>query len=400
LVFSEYSVDGYDVAEMPLDAALWRPVEAVEYAGIDYHETGAHDYTAGEEAADYESRAYHPLRHLVNFHSWGVTSPPPEIGFGVVSTDKMGLLDLTAAMKYDINERTTGYELSGSFRALYAVLDGGLSRKDREVRYTDYTSKWTESTAWAGFHVPFNLSRGIYSASMAFGSGVERRRLGSGGLTPLNYWWSFHRFRGSAARDVAPAWGQTLYASYQHTPGSGEYHGDLLTAAGTLFVPGPLRHHSIQLEAGNERRHGGNYYFSSRMMFPRGYDSVASNTLWKASANYALPLAYPDLALGPLAYLKRVTGNFFFDYGLRCYREVPQQRSLEVTRSGNRIGNPASSSTPQACGRFGGGGTRRYHPRRRRAVWVGGFRSGDGIGAIVPRRHVGVCGGGTESIPG
>src|ERR1019366_10166096 len=30
----------------------------------------------------------------------------------------------------------------------------------------------------------------------------------------------------------------------------------------------------------------------------------------------------------------------------------------------------------------------------------GGFRSGDGIGAIVPRRRVGFCGGGTESIPG
>src|ERR1035438_10031227 len=67
---------------------------------------------------------------------------------------------------------------------------------------------------------------------------------------------------------------------------------------------------------------------------------------------------------------------------LRCYREVTQECSVEVTHSGNRIGNLASSSTPQA-----------------RCVG-GGFRSGDGIGAIVPRRHVGVCGGGTESIPG
>src|ERR1035438_5512899 len=59
---------------------------------------------------------------------------------------------------------------------------------------------------------------------------------------------------------------------------------------------------------------------------------------------------------------------------------------------------------------------RRHHPRRRRAAvsarvrgdiiraegalcgW--GISFGDGIGAIVPRRHVGVCGGGTESIPG
>jgi hypothetical protein len=38
---------------------------------------------------------------------------------------------------------------------------------------------------------------------------------------------------------------------------------------------------------------------------------------------------------------------------------------MEVTHPGNTIENPASSSTPQACGRFGEG-TRRYHPRRRR----------------------------------
>src|ERR1019366_213890 len=58
------------------------------------------------------------------------------------------------------------------------------------------------------------------------------------------------------------------------------------------------------------------------------------------------------------------------------YRRRPRPR---VTHPGNRIGSPASSSTPQACGRFGEG-TRRYHPRRRRAAWVGDFVRGMWIG--------------------
>jgi hypothetical protein len=49
-----------------------------------------------------------------------------------------------------------------------------------------------------------------------------------------------------------------------------------------------------------------------------------------------------------------------------------------VTRSRNRIGNPAASSTPQACGRFGEG-ARRYHPRRK-ARGVGDFVRGTGSG--------------------
>ena len=35
---------------------------------------------------------------------------------------------------------------------------------------------------------------------------------------------------------------------------------------------------------------------------------------FKLGLNYSLPLWYPDLALGPFAFIKRVKVNFFFDY--------------------------------------------------------------------------------------
>jgi hypothetical protein len=333
LLFSECTVDGYNAVEMPLDPASWKAAQSVEYAGIGYHETNAHDYTETFGDTKYESQPYHPYRHLFNVHSWGVTAPPPQLAFGVMSTDKMGLLASSAALRYDMNEGTMGYGVGGSFQAFYPILDLGFNRQNREVRYTGYTSKWTESTSSAGFRIPLNLSRGIYTTSMAFGSSIESRRLGSGGLTPLNYWIWLGRFRYSAARDAGPAWGQNLYFGYRHTPWGGAYHGELLTATATLFVPSPVRHHSIRLEAGNERRHDGNYYFSSQMLFSRGYDTVASNTLWKASANYTMPLLYPDLALKQIAYLKKVSGNLFFDYSLagqRLYRSAGVEALFEV----------------------------------------------------------------------
>jgi hypothetical protein len=33
------------------------------------------------------------------------------------------------------------------------------------------------------------------------------------------------------------------------------------------------------------------------------------------SANYTLPLWYPDIALGPIVNFQRLRANFFFDYG-------------------------------------------------------------------------------------
>jgi hypothetical protein len=333
MLFSDYAVDGHNVAEMPLDPASWKPVETVESAGIGYHETNAHDYSASYGNAQFESQPFHPLQRLFNVHSWGITSPPPQVGFGVVSTDKMGLLTSTVGLKYDMNEGTIGYQAAATYRAFYPVLDFGFVRQNREVRYADYTSKWTERTAAAGFYIPLNLSRGTYTTSLRFGSGIESRRFGSGSLTPLNYWLWLGRFRYSAARDAGPAWGQIVSIGYRHSPWAGNYHGQLVTAMATLYVPSPVRHHSIRLEAGNERRHDSNYYFSSQMMFPRGYDSVASNTLWKASANYTMPLLYPDLALGQIVYLKRITGNLFFDYGRagqRLYRSAGAEMLFDV----------------------------------------------------------------------
>ena len=333
LLFSDCSTDGFNIAEQDLDPSSWRPIESVESTDFHYHETGARDYTAEVPSTAFESRPYRPLGHLINVHSWGVTSPPPDMGFGVHSTDKMGLLDLTASLKYDWNEHTTGYEAAASFNALYPVLDFGFSRKNREVRYSDHTSKWTERTARAGFHVPLNLSRGYYKTWLVTGASVESRHIGHGTLLPLNYWLSFDRFRDASPRDVAPAWGQSAFVSYQHTPWSTDYHGDLVTAIGSAYLPSPVRHHSIRLEVANERRHGGNYYFSSQMLFPRGYDSVVDGTLWKGSANYLLPVAYPEAALGQLAYLKRITANLFFDYGRtdeRMYRSAGVEALFDV----------------------------------------------------------------------
>ena len=39
-------------------------------------------------------------------------------------------------------------------------------------------------------------------------------------------------------------------------------------------------------------------------------------TFYALSANYTLPLWYPDIALGPLLNIQRLRANLFFDHGL------------------------------------------------------------------------------------
>jgi len=82
------------------------------------------------------------------------------------------------------------------------------------------------------------------------------------------------------------------------------------------------------LEGGHERQTG-NYYFSSQMVFPRGYAAIVGPELTKLSSNYEMPLLYPDLALSQLALVKRVSSNVFYDYGQVADRRF-RSTGLEV----------------------------------------------------------------------
>lgn len=83
-------------------------------------------------------------------------------------------------------------------------------------------------------------------------------------------------------------------------------------------------------------------------------------------------------------------------------QELPSGDALKLPAPGTEFGSGCQYHHPRRrragsyryCGQ-------RFHPRRRRVAGEGKFIPGmDGErDSIVPRRHVGVCGGGSESIP-
>jgi hypothetical protein len=55
--------------------------------------------------------------------------------------------------------------------------------------------------------------------------------------------------------------------------------------------------------------------FATRLMVPRGLAAggIEEPMLASYSASYALPLWYPDISIGALAYVRRIRGNLFAD---------------------------------------------------------------------------------------
>ena len=339
LYFSNYTAEGFDLAVLPLDPAAWKKIEDVEVHSVQFagllaaQEQG--ESTLNLKPAppqDYPLTDYSPSAHLFNVHSWGLIPTLTEANLLFLSNDLLNKASLTAGVNWNYNEKTLGFGLAASYRALYPVIELEADYSGRSTTLEDqqgqtYVHNWHEASARTGLLVPLNLSRGVYSSSLTLAADISLRKVwdpnfenshfpGNGTLLPLSYSLVFSRIHQASTLDLRPPFGQFLTLAFRHTPfHNAEYRGRLLSASAGAYLPGLVRHHSLRLAAAFEEQDPSPYRFESEFIFPRGYDFAFHRNLAKLSVDYALPLAYPDVALGRYLYLKRLSLNLFFDCG-------------------------------------------------------------------------------------
>ena len=357
LLFEDYTVDGYRIANMPLDPATWTPIEQVEDRSMRYYKPMIDEEQGGSVLEDipqkiYPVKHYRPLAHLFKIHSWSPLPKGSTYSLSLKSGDLLNLSKLSSGVEYNSNEKA--FSVLGDFQlaAWYPILNVGgrwgkragtytLEEEDRNDKDKEIvTDRWTEKSVHGGIEVPLNFSRGIWNSSANLRakaawthitgkndpnhpdlSGVFEENQ-DGYYVPLTYQLTLNRSRSKATRDLASAWKQRLQLTYRHTPFAGDYDGTLLSGQLSLRFPGLWKHHSLLLKAAYEWQDPGAvdpdanpYRFASEHVFVRGYDYHFHRRFTQGAVNYALPLSYPDWNLGSLIYFKRFKMNLFYDYG-------------------------------------------------------------------------------------
>ncbi len=132
----------------------------------------------------------------------------------------------------------------------------------------------------------------------------------------------FQDFVRSAHRDFAPPWGVVATATYAINPANGSF-SDLLSLYAKAYTPGFAKHNSLTLALAYQTSIGGfqnqdafsALTFKSAKLLPRGFDSsqVENRNLFALSANYQLPICYPDGGWRGIIYFKRIRLNAGFD---------------------------------------------------------------------------------------
>ncbi|MDN5214273.1 hypothetical protein QQ020_19500 [Fulvivirgaceae bacterium BMA12] len=354
IYFNDFQKDGFNVAKIPFDTTLWKPITQVEDRTVRYYEKiveqeNNHHVLDNISNQQYEVTNYAKARGFLNPHTWGpeINSTSSTIFAGLEMRDVLSTISTTLGYGYDVNEEVGSAILNVSYQGLYPILDfefrlGNRStfenlRNPETNAIERFNFRWKEQGANVGFRLPFTLTRSKYLTNLSYGSNIGITKvtdfnqtlrpldqLSDGTLRSLEHSLRFNRLLKRSQRDINSKWGQTFFLNYQHTPIGGDFNGKYLATQAELFFPALAKHHSLRLRGGYQYQEiifqgpdavEGTYLFPSYFFFPRGYSSTTFQNFYHLKADYTLPLIYPDLALGPFLNFQRIKANLFYDYG-------------------------------------------------------------------------------------
>ena len=347
ILFNSYSCEGYMISSAPADTTGLEPVNwsrlpknTVNPERVKWEVPKADTIPMDDSTATGEVKRFHRWGRVFNVHTWApiafdggyiLEDRSLKIGFGATAMFQSTLSDMRGYTTYGWMNKDNW--LKGSF--IYSGLPVEISvgaeygGGKQEIYLPSYligqegyeTAKQYFS-ANTSIALPLNLSAGannrllrpsfavthynskLYNAAAgAFDNGYQKY--------DAMLWWS-NNLRESY-RSITPRLGYALRAGV-----AGSFNkrfGTLYSLWGRAYLPGAMLNHSITLRGGIQTQSSKEFVFNSKVMRPRGVtDDYGTEEYMAMSANYTMPLVYPDWGWDGVLNLKRIYTNLFFDH--------------------------------------------------------------------------------------
>jgi len=359
LLFSDYTSGGYIIASEKTSATAGP-------AGSTGHEiipavapmTAVQDGEEKPAPVIPEPVRYSKLAHLFNIHSWfpfyadidELKSDPTSVrpGLTLMSQNHLSTLVSTAGYEYSYGDH---FIHSGiTWKGWHPVIDAEITWGGEQLVSRDTSQGSAPSDLSRDFQLNLNVYDQLWFAygkfRQLFMPAVylsyrnkytfipDENRFDRDIITVTGRLYFSNTFR-TAYRDINPRWGQVIDLRLTGTPWDSELYNSRSYARATLFFPGIMANHSLSAKAGWENQAPARkLIYRNSIPWPRGLrDELIAEKLFSFSADYTMPLLYPDLAAGSLLYLKRIRGTLFWDYA----------RGEKINDYSNRSFNPGTA---------------------------------------------------------
>lgn len=344
LLFNNYQSTGYLISKLKIDKNKLESVKTGKDYFINYFkpllsQENQKDNTIPVEQKIFASSAYNEVKHLFNFHSISPVGDDIssidnfDLGLQLMSDNMLNTFSTRIGFNYDQNTSRSDYFVSASFKKWYPKISVQYRNQAQlsSVRPQNNPNeriplRWREHYTEIKATIPltFNKLNTIYSSGLAIGTSYTKRyqisipNLNIANFDKVNFplliQYYFNRNERRSLQDLAPKWGQNFNFIYRNLVFDQRLNGTIFSMKSTLYFPGLTNNHSFQTRFNFQQR-SGDYSLTNDIPMVSGYDQLASskvnNTLF---VDYRFPIVYPDLDIGPLAFVKRLKGGFFADF--------------------------------------------------------------------------------------
>ncbi len=353
LYFSNYTSKGYEASKMDLKESVGIPdSEIIPYKyslaeSLAQQEDTILDFSVSDQF-NYQAKPYRKMAHLFNFHSWApayinVNDYDIKPGVSFMSQNKLGTANTHLGYEYNTTEKSGRYHFDFEYSGLYPIISTSAGYGKRKSDYLFITNtvdqngtiierdttirnySWNELEFKLNTRLPLYFSNGKYVQVFQPEVEYSYHEVDHDHTTPAEFYEGYYHsltYRlfflntiRQAELDLQPDWGQVFELIYRNSPSGGTNLGSLKAVQSVLYFPGILRNQGLKIyNAYQQKNTNGNIAFTDVVKFPRGYNRFQNDELYSFSADYAMPLLYPDCSLGRLFYLKRVKTTLFYDY--------------------------------------------------------------------------------------
>ncbi len=338
LIYSDYTKNGYKITATKFNKLSWKPIETSKTINLNpYNKINNPERVVLSEEITPQNKfkveRYKRFSHLFNFHSWAplylnISNEEVNPGVVILSQNKLSTAFTSIGWEYDLNEETGKFKTNFSYLGLYPIFDLNASYGKRKGVGSDSLDKkipysYYEAQIETGFRQPFTFNRHQYfwgfQPSISVSNYIieedksAKNTKQKDRFTTVNYGFYYYRQIKTSKMDLMPKWGQVVLVSFNHLPFQVD-ESSIFTAEAFLYFPGLLKHQGLRIYGGYEYISPDNYNFSSKINYPRGYKNLFFNKNYSFKADYKFPIAYPDLSLKPVLYIKRIKGTVFYDY--------------------------------------------------------------------------------------
>lgn len=247
---------------------------------------------------EYEEKKYNYAKNLINIHSWSYSFFPGNTSLGIISTNEVEDLSLTANYSNDSVNNKKSINLEGEYSGFWPSVNLKISKEE--------TKNTEDSQISLGLNFPFNLSKNEFqrlaNLSLSYNAFDNKNEY-------FNLSAYFANVQYGGVRNIKSPNSQNLLVSYWGNldkVSQGKFSLDGVFTKET-FGKNDFLSYSFSYE-----KMLGDTRLSEKGIISRGYKQKDYNSALKSSFDYDFPIAYPDFG-GKGYYLQRIKGNIFYD---------------------------------------------------------------------------------------